>query len=141
MHPGQSLTLGRDRLTFRAFDKDNVDFDTVRRELDATPRQEPGRDETKASSFKDDRVTFTEEQLKKETARCLGCGASFVDPNKCLGCGVCTTRCKFDAIHLRKRTFIESIDYFDRPKALPEFIAGREARIRIRKLADQKKAE
>ena len=23
-----------------------------------------------------------------------------VDPNKCIGCGVCTTKCGFDAIHL-----------------------------------------
>ena len=73
--------------------------------------------------------------MKKETARCLGCGASFVDPNKCLGCGVCTTRCKFDAIHLRKRTNVESIDYFDRPKVLPEFIAQRQKKIEIRKMS------
>ena len=140
VHPGHSLVIGRDRLTYHAFDKDNVDFDTVKRGYDATPRQIPAKDAAKASTFKDDRKTFTEEQLKKETARCLGCGASFVDPNKCLGCGVCTTRCKFDAIHLKKRTYVESIDYFDRPKVLPEYIAGRQERIRIRKLADQKKA-
>ena len=72
--------------------------------------------------------------MKKETARCLGCGASFVDPNKCLGCGVCTTRCKFDAIHLHKRTYVENIEYFDRPKVLPQFIAEREQRIKIRKM-------
>ena len=139
VQPGQSLTIGRDRLTYRAFDKENVDFDTVKRDYDAAPRQVPGRDESKARSFKDDRRTFTEAQLKQETARCLGCGASFVDPNKCLGCGVCTTRCKFDAIHLRKRTFIESIDYFDRPKELPVFIEGRKKRIEIRKMAEAKK--
>ncbi len=23
-----------------------------------------------------------------------------MDPNKCIGCGLCTTRCQFDAIHL-----------------------------------------
>ena len=28
------------------------------------------------------------------------CGASIVDPNKCIGCGLCTTKCAFDAIHL-----------------------------------------
>ncbi|MBQ6928138.1 MAG: FAD-dependent oxidoreductase [Oscillospiraceae bacterium] len=138
VQPGQSLTIGRDRLTYRAFDKDNVDFDTVKRSYDATARQIPGKDEAKASSFRDDRRTFTEEQMKKETARCLGCGASFVDPNKCLGCGVCTTRCKFDAIHLRKRTFVESIDYFDRPKELPIFIEGRRKRIEIRKMSEAK---
>ena len=137
VHPGQSLTIGRDRLTYHAFDKENVDFDTVRKSCDQAGRQLPGKDAAKASSFKDDRLTFTEEQLRAETARCLGCGASFVDPNKCLGCGVCTTRCKFDAIHLRKRTFEESIDYFDRPKVLPEFIANREKRIAIRKQSQQ----
>ena len=138
VHPGQSLVIGRDRLSYHAFDKENVDFDTVRRDSSRDGRQIPGKDESKASTFKDDRKTFTEEQLKIETARCLGCGASFVDPNKCLGCGVCTTRCKFDAIHLKKRTFQESIEYQDRPKVLPEFIANREHRIRIKQLREQK---
>ena len=134
VHPGQSLTIGRDRLTYRSFDKDNVDFDSVRRDADAGARQIPGKNADKAKSFKDDRCTFTEEQMKKETARCLGCGASFVDPNKCLGCGVCTTKCKFDAIHLRKRTNVESIEYFDRPKVLPAFEAQRREKIAIRKM-------
>ena len=133
VQPGQSLVIGRDRLTYRAFDMENVNFDTVKKSADPAPRQIPGKDEKKASSFRDDRKTFTEEQLKAETARCLGCGASFVDPNKCLGCGVCTTRCKFDAIHLKKRTFEESIEYFDRPKVLPVFEANRRRNIQIRK--------
>ncbi len=137
VHPGQSLVIGRDRLSYRAFDKENVDFDTVKRDYNAAARQVPGKDESKAKTFRDDRKTFTEEQVKAETARCLGCGASFVDPNKCLGCGVCTTRCKFDAIHLKKRTFVESIDYFDRPKVLPEFIRNRERKIAVRKLKEQ----
>ncbi|MBR3175774.1 MAG: FAD-dependent oxidoreductase, partial [Oscillospiraceae bacterium] len=122
VHPGHSLTIGRDRLTYHAFDKENVDFDTVKRDYDAGARQVPGKDAAKAVTFRDDRMTFTEDQMKAETARCLGCGASYVDPNKCLGCGVCTVMCKFDAIHLKKRTYVESIDYFDRPKVLPEFI-------------------
>ena len=138
VQPGQSLVIGRDRLTYRAFDKENVDFDTVKRGYDPAGRQVPAKDAGKALSFKDDRKAFTEEQVKKETARCLGCGASFVDPNKCLGCGVCTTRCKFDAIHLRKRTYVESIDYFDRPKELPVFIEGRRRRIEIRKMSEGK---
>ena len=138
VHPGQSLVIGRDRLSYHAFDKDNVDFDSVKREYDASARQVPGKDAAKASSFRDDRRTFTEEQMKQETARCLGCGASFVDPNKCLGCGVCTTRCKFDAIHLRKRSFVESIDYFDRPKVLPDFVASRQEKIRIRRMNESK---
>ena len=138
VQPGQSLTIGRDRLTYHAFDKENVDFDKIKESYDSGARQVPAKDPAKASTFRDDRCTFTEEQVKKETARCLGCGASFVDPNKCLGCGVCTTRCKFDAIHLRKRTFDESIDYFDRPKVLPVFEANRERNIRIRKANEQR---
>ena len=137
VHEGQSLTIGRDRLTYHAFDKENVNFDTIKRDCDRTERQNPDKDKAKASTFRDDRKTFTEEQLRKETARCLGCGASFVDPNKCLGCGVCTTRCKFDAIHLRKRTNVESIEYFDRPKVLPQFIAEQQRKIAIRKMTNR----
>ncbi|MBR5095310.1 MAG: FAD-dependent oxidoreductase, partial [Oscillospiraceae bacterium] len=138
VQPGQSLVIGRDRLTYRAFDKENVDFDSVRRVAASAGRQVPGKDEGKAKTFRDDRRTFTEEQLKAETARCLGCGASFVDPNKCLGCGVCTTRCKFDAIHLRKRTFQESIEYTDRPRVLPQFAADRARKIQVRQLKEKR---
>ena len=69
---------------------------------DNTPRQQIGYNETLRKTFRDERVAFTEEQVKKETARCLGCGASIVDPNKCIGCGVCTTKCVFDAISLKR---------------------------------------
>ena len=93
--------------------------------------------EKKLRNGKADNRDSAEEQMRKETARCLGCGASFVDPNKCLGCGVCTTRCKFDAIHLRKRTYQESIPYAIRPKVLPEFIAGRQKRIEIRRISEE----
>ena len=58
----------------------------------------PGEDHR--TSFKDLHGTLTEEQVKTETARCLSCGASYVDPNLCIGCGLCTTKCQFDAIHL-----------------------------------------
>ena len=135
---GQSLTIGRDLLAYKQLDKDNLDLDGIRRGWDDTPRQQPLRIEKHAASFRDDRAVFTEEQLRKETSRCLGCGVSWVDPNKCLGCGVCTTRCKFDAIHLSKRSFQESIDYRDRPKVLPEFIANRERRIAVRKLKESR---
>ena len=62
----------------------------------------PGYNEAKARTFGDERVTFTEEQVKKETARCLSCGATKVDAYMCIGCGLCTTKCAFDAIHLKK---------------------------------------
>lgn len=132
---GQSLTLGRDLLAYKALDKENVDFDSIRECYDNTPRQAPER--VNVAKFKDSRKTFTEEQLKKETARCLGCGASVVDPNKCLGCGVCTTRCKFDAIKLKKRSNGESIPYEERYEFLPQYIEERKTRIRINKLRDK----
>ena len=98
VQPGQSLTLGRDRREYHAFDKDNVQLDGY----DNIPRQRPLHNESAKGTFKDDRETFTEEQLKKETERCLGCGAVQVDSYMCSGCGMCTTKCKFDAIHLER---------------------------------------
>ena len=50
-------------------------------------RQRPGRKSgDAASTYRDLREIFTEEQLKTEASRCLGCGATVVDPNKCIGC-------------------------------------------------------
>ena len=93
---GQSLTLGRDRREYHAFDKSNVELDS----FDRAPRQKIGHNPEAHLSFKDSRITFTEEQMKAETSRCLGCGAAQVDSYMCVGCGQCTTKCKFDAIHL-----------------------------------------
>lgn len=134
---GQSLTLFRDPLRYKAIDKENIDFDGV--SYDNTSRQVPAK-ANGPESFKDMRKTFTEEQLKAETARCLGCGASWVDPNKCLGCGVCTTRCKFDAIHLTKRTFNESIPYEKRPPILEKYKEDRQKRIEVIKKTAKKEA-
>ncbi len=99
VQPGQSLTLGRDRREYHAFDKTNV----VVEGFDNMPRQQVGHNPQAAHSFRDDRITFTEEQMKKETERCLGCGAVQVNSYMCVGCGQCTTKCKFDAIHLIRK--------------------------------------
>ena len=100
VHPGQTLTAGRDRREYRALDKEHVMLDVA--SFDNDRRQEPGYNAAKAKTFADARVTFTEEQVRKECARCLGCGATKVDRYLCIGCGLCTTKCKFDAIHLKK---------------------------------------
>ena len=99
VHPGQSLTIGRDRRIFPELDKTDVRIDSY----DNAARQAPGLkkgDPTK--TFEDLRLPLSEEQVKKEASRCLKCGACTVDFNKCVGCGLCTTRCSFDAIRLTR---------------------------------------
>lgn len=99
VHKGHSLTLSRDRRQFIELDKDNIKVET----FDNAKRQVPGKKSgVSKDTFRDLRSTFTEEQIKTEAARCLGCGASVVDPNKCIGCGLCTVQCEFDAIHLNR---------------------------------------
>lgn len=95
-----SLTIGRNRRDFKELDKENIVIESY----DNASRQEAGMDESidYLHSFQDGHKTLTEEQVKIETARCLGCGASIVDLNKCIGCGLCTTKCEFDAIHLSR---------------------------------------
>ena len=100
VHPGQTLTAGRDRRVYKALDKEHVLIETA--DFDKDHRQMPGYNAAKAKTFSDARVTFTEEQVRRECARCLGCGATKVDSYLCIGCGLCTTKCKFDAIHLKK---------------------------------------
>ena len=96
--PDASMTIGRDRRSFTPLNKDDIKFPSY----DTAGRQEAGMDESidAKMSFKDAHLDLTEEQVKIETGRCLGCGASYVDYNKCIGCGLCTTKCEFDAIHL-----------------------------------------
>lgn len=98
VQPHSSLTIGRNRRQFIELDKEDILVDSY----DNSGRQIPGINTGihPARSFRDTRLTFTEEQVKAETARCLSCGASVVDENKCIGCGICTTKCEFDAIHL-----------------------------------------
>ena len=100
VHPGQSLTLARNRRHFIELNKDDVMIPVD--SFDSGSRQVPGTDAAKARSFSNSCLSFTEEQVKKEAARCLGCGATVVDEHKCIGCGLCTTRCEFDAIHLSR---------------------------------------
>ncbi|HWQ40527.1 MAG TPA: FAD-dependent oxidoreductase [Desulfosporosinus sp.] len=99
VQPGQNLTIGLSQREFTALDKENV----VIGGYDDTPRQKIGHTKGMVKTFRDNRETFTEEQLKKETDRCLKCGVSIVNENKCIGCALCTTKCKFDAISIEKR--------------------------------------
>ena len=97
---GQSLTQGRNLREFYELDKANVVVGVDC--FDKPARQPILHDPAKAKTFEHDRLTFTEEQVKAEASRCLGCGVTIVDRNRCIGCGLCTTRCMFDAIHLER---------------------------------------
>lgn len=133
VHPGQSLTIGRNLRQFSELDKDNLQLDPET--FDNAKRQVPGRKSPDGNNnFRDLRSTFTEEQVRAEAGRCLGCGATVVDPNKCIGCGVCTTKCEFDAIHLSRDLPEASRMYKaeDKMKAILPYMLKREIQI-IRK--------
>ena len=100
VQPHSSLTIGRNRNDFIALDKDDIKVENY----DNSSRQVPKHNDAidKKRAFRDAKLVFTEAQVKAETARCLGCGASVVDQNKCIGCGICTTKCEFDAIRLHR---------------------------------------
>ena len=124
-----TLTIGRNRRRFVELDKENA---LIPVGFDNTPRQQIGYNEALRRTFRDERIAFTAEQVQKETARCLSCGASVVDPNKCIGCGVCTTKCAFDAIHLhRERPECSTmIPAEDKMKAILPYMVKREIKIR-----------
>ena len=107
--------------------------------FDKPQRQTVQHDKKKALTMHDDRLVFTEEMVKKEASRCLGCGVSVVDQNKCIGCGLCTTKCEFDAIHLSRdfpeNSTLVNIDKMYMPVA--EYAVKRAARIAIRSIKEK----
>ena len=100
VHPGASMTIGRNRRDFHELNKEDIAVENY----DTAGRQEAGLDNSidHKMSFRDAHKTLTAEQVHAEASRCLSCGASVVDENKCIGCGVCTTKCEFDAIKLHR---------------------------------------
>ena len=133
VHPGNRLDLARDRRKFIEFDKNDIQSES----FDTAPRQIPGRKQGIASeTFEDLRLTFTEEQVKKEATRCLGCGATTVDEHRCIGCGLCTTKCEFDAIHLNRdipeaSTMVRAEDKFSK---VGPYAAKRAVKIVVNKI-------
>ena len=113
VHPGQTQNLGRDRRNYKPLDINTVGVSAAG--FDNAPRQKavnaPAKEAKK--SFKDLRGTLTEEQIKIEASRCLGCGCVVIDEDMCLGCGICTTKCKFDAIKLEKVMDNHSVSYMN----------------------------
>lgn len=133
VQPGQSLVMGRTKRAYRAFDKANVDLEGY----DRLPRQRATHVDADSSpkTFKDLRGTFTEEQVKKETERCLSCGATVVDEDLCVGCGMCTTRCKFEAITLVKKYDAQNIEFKNLKPVIIKSVLKRKLRIAFKKAA------
>ena len=133
VQPGQSLTLGRRKKDYAEFDKAGARIYSY----DNAPRQKAKGGSAKESkeTFRDLRGTFTEKQVLKETERCLGCGATVVDQAACVGCGICTTMCKFDAIKLKRVTDAAGEKYEKLLLESGKNVAKRVKNIAVRKIS------
>ncbi|SHJ13482.1 NADPH-dependent glutamate synthase beta chain [Clostridium cavendishii DSM 21758] len=133
VQPGQSLVNGRDRRAYHELDKENLKLEICNN----MPRQRLLNVDGKKSkkTFKDLRPTFTEEQMKKETERCLGCGATIRDEYMCIGCGACTTRCKFGAISLVRKYDEEGVELEKLKPIIIKSMLKRKGRITARKVS------
>ena len=78
VQPGTSMTIGRNRRQFIELDKNNIVIDSY----DTAGRQEAKELEGDKHSFRDLHGTLTEEQVKIEAGRCLGCGATYDDSRR-----------------------------------------------------------
>jgi NADPH-dependent glutamate synthase beta subunit-like oxidoreductase/formate hydrogenlyase subunit 6/NADH:ubiquinone oxidoreductase subunit I len=127
---GHNLKISRER-EYHAFDQENLNL----KGYDRLPRQRGPHVEGKKSreTFKDLRTTFTEEQVKKETERCLSCGATVVDAFQCVGCGVCVTKCKFEAISLVRKYDNCNVELRQMRPAIMKYALKRKARIAAKK--------
>lgn len=132
VHNGQDLRFGRSHRKFSQLDKDAVVIDSY----DTTPRQrtEPVDGKQAKLTFRDLRGTLSEEQVKKETERCLGCGATVVDEYMCVGCGMCVTKCKFDAISLERVYDGEGVEFLRMKKTITPHVIKRKVKIAANKI-------
>ena len=136
VNEGQSLTIHRNTRHFTPLNKDEIVLPVESYKKPA--RAVKGVDKAKVRTMNDERLIFTEEQIKSEASRCLSCGRSVVDTNKCLGCGMCTVQCKFDAIHLTRSmgdAYSKMIPAEDKFKAIGAYAAKRGVKIVRRKAA------
>ncbi len=131
VHPGQSLVLGRIKREYISFDKKSLNLSGY----DYLPREKTEQVDGKKAknTFKDLRGTFTEEQVLKETERCLGCGVTMVDDFMCVGCGMCTTKCKFDAIKLVRVRDEAGVEFEVLKKTVIKYALKRKVKIALAK--------
>lgn len=133
---GQDLRFGRSRREFAELNKSAAVLDSY----DNTPRQRIDKvaGEKSKETFRDLRGTLTEEQMRKESERCLGCGATVVDEYMCVGCGQCTTKCKFDAISLERVYDGAGVEFLDMKKTITPHVIKRKVKITAKKIFGSK---
>ena len=129
---GQSLIFGRDTHSYISLDKSNLNIE----DYDSIKRQKTKHVDGKQAkqTFNDLRGTLTEAQVKLETNRCLGCGATKADEYLCVGCGACTLKCKFDAIKLVRVHDEKGFEIEDLPKQVIKKVVVRKAKIAANKI-------
>ena len=98
VHSNQSFVIGRDKRDYKPLARSSVGVAID--ELEAAPRQTA------------ENGLLSDAQLHCEAGRCLGCGTVVLNEDQCIGCGICTTKCKFDAIHLEKVNDTHGREYF-----------------------------
>ena len=64
----------------------------------------------------------------------MGCGITVVDEFLCVGCGACTTRCKFDAIKLDRRYNEEGVDFPELKPIIIKHALKRKVKIATKKI-------
>jgi len=136
VQPGQDLRLGRSKREFKEFDTASAIIENY----DNTPRQRPAEIDSKKAKKTFDNLTnlLTEEQIRKETERCLGCGVTVVDEYMCVGCGMCVTKCKFEAITLKREYDGEGVAFLDIKKNIIPHIIKRKVKIKTRQILGRK---
>ena len=130
---GQSLLFGRDNHSYITLDKTNL---AEIEGYDGVPRQKIDQVDGKKAktTFSDLRGILTEDQIKKETQRCLSCGVTKVDEYLCVGCGACTLRCKFDAISLERVYDVKGFEIDKLPRTVIKNTVIRKAKITANKI-------
>ena len=98
VHSNQSFVIGRDKRDYKPLARSSVGVAID--ELESAPRQAA------------ENGLLSDAHLHCEAGRCLGCGTVVLNEDQCIGCGICTTKCKFDAIHLEKVNDTHGRGYF-----------------------------
>ena len=119
VHEGQAQLFGRDPADYKAFDRKKVQIPVEN--YNAQPRQIPAKGQV-----------LSAEQLRCESRRCLGCGTAVVDEFQCVGCGICTTHCRFDAIRLEKILDADNLPYFKTLGRIVASVPGKAGNIAVK---------